>query len=373
MWVGRTSSAEPRRGRRPRPPPPVIPPRAVPEVPHGGLPPGAERGSARRLVDLSLSVNPYGPPPFLAVALRRARRESGHYPDRRQTELTSRVADRLGVRPEEVLLAGSASELLRSAISAFGTRREVVLPAHTYEEYGRVARSVGARVRPVPMPGLCLDPDAFADAVPRNGLAVLANPGTPEGRYLPPSAIARVVSSAEHRRALLVVDESYLPFVRRAASAGRSSDSVLVVFSWSKTLGTPGLPVGHAVGAPPVLAALRTHLLPWTVTAAAHQIGGEALAADDWVERTLARVRSTADVARARVRSTSDAHYFAIDVGNAARASAALAQRGYWVRDLTSMGLPRHIRFAVRRPTETARFLEELAALPRPRGRETGR
>ncbi len=333
-------------------------------MPHGGLPPDAAGGSRRVIVDLSLSVNPYGPPPFLGAALRRARRESGRYPDRHQTDLTLRVADRLKVGPEEVLLAGSASELLRAVITAFGAGRMVLLPEHTYEEYRRVARAVRGRIVTVPMPDLRLDPEAFAEAIPRHGLAVLANPGTPEGRYLPPSTIARLASSAARRRSLLVVDESYLPFVHRGISAGRANDAVLVVFSWSKTLGIPGLPVGHAVGAPPVLAALRAELLPWTVTADARQIGLAALAADDWVERTLARVRSTADATRLRLRSSSDAHYFAVDVGNAARATAALARRGYWVRDLTSMGLPGHVRFAVRRPRETARFLEALETMP---------
>lgn len=346
----------------------MLPTRRIPEVPHGGLPPGAGAAGAHAIVDLSLSVNPYGPPPFLAAALRRARREAGCYPDRHQVELTRRLAERLRVRPAEVLVAGSASELLRAAIIAFGAGRRVVLPAYTYEEYRRVARAAGARVTSVPMPGLRLDLDRFAGAVPSRGLAVLANPGTPDGRYLTVAEIAHITAAVERRNTLLVVDESYLPFVRGATSVGRASDAVLSVFSWSKTLGAPGLPLGHAVGAGPVLAALRAQLLPWTVDAAARQIGLAALTADAWVEGTLARVRSTADVARARLRSTSETHYFAVDVGNATDAAAAFARRGYWVRELTSMGLPRHIRFAVRRRAETGRFLDELEAWSRRRG-----
>ncbi len=363
MWVGPTSSASRRTRRAARSP--VLATRPVPEVAHGGRPPLEDGNASRRIVDLSLSVNPYGPPPFLGKALRRAALEADRYPDRHQVALTARLARRLRIGREETLVAGSASELLRAAIVAYGTRRRVALPFYAYEEYLRVARSMGAGVARVPMPGLRLDPARFARAIPTKGLAVLANPGTPDGHYLPPADMETIARAAERCGALLVVDESYLPFVRDAASIGRTSDSSLVVFSWSKTLGLPGLPLGHAVGSPTVLAGVRTQLLPWTVNAAARQVGLAALDADRWIARTLARVRATADTVRRRLDSESDTHYFTVDVGHAGRAVAALARRGYWVRDLTTMGLPRRLRFAVRRPEETTRFLEQLGPLLR--------
>ncbi len=364
MWVGRTSSTEgPRRPTRP--PRPAVATRSVPDVAHGGRAPPEAGRRPERGVDLSLSVNPYGPPPFLSGALRRAAAEADRYPDRRQSFLAARLARRLGVGREELVLAGSASELLRGAIVGFGAGRSVVLPEFTYGEYARAARSVGARIRKVPMPDLRLNPRRFAGAIPRRGVAVLANPGTPDGRYLTPDALDEVAGAAEERRALLVVDESYLPFVRGARSYTGRHDSALVVFSWSKVLGTPGLPLGHAVGSPSVVAALRAQLLPWSVHAAARQIGLAALSHDRWVATTLEQVRRTADRVRARLGSASDAHYFAVDVGRAAPATAALGRQGFWVRDLTSIGLPRHIRFAVRRPRETERFLRELERLGR--------
>ncbi len=364
MWGGRTSSTDRRRGI----PTPVVPTHRIPVVPHGGRPPEDDGPPRPPCVDLSLSVNPYGPPPFLRAALLRAAREADRYPDRRQSALSTRVARRLAVSGDELVLAGSASELLRCAIAGFGAGRTVLLPQFTYGEYRRVARSVGARVRTVAMPHLRLNARRFAAAIPRRGVAVLANPGTPDGRYLTPDALDEIAEAAERRRSLLVVDESYLPFVRDGVSFGRRSDAALVVFSWSKTLGTPGLPLGHALGAPSVIAAVRARLLPWSVDAVARQIGLAALDAERWVTATLERVRRTAEVARSQLGSASDAHYFAVDVGHAARATASLARRGFYVRDLTALGLGRHIRFAVRRPQETRRFLRELERLGGPGG-----
>lgn len=311
-------------------------------------------------------MNPYGPPPFLGSALRRAATEANRYPDRQQSLLTARVAQRLHVPHGAIRLAGSASELLRAAIVAFGAGRSVIVPEFTYSEYRRVAASVGARVTAVTMPDLRLSPRRFAGAIPRRSVAVLANPGTPDGRYFTSDAIDEIAEAAARRESLLVVDESYLPFVRGARSYAGRHDSALVVFSWSKVLGTPGLPLGHAIGRPSVIAAIDTQLLPWSVNAVGHQIGLHALRADRWIETTLERVRRTAERTRARIGSASDAHYFAVDVHDAARVTAALGRRGYWVRDLSSIGLRHHIRFAVRRPSETARFLDVLERLGRP-------
>jgi histidinol-phosphate aminotransferase len=313
------------------------------------------------MVDLSLSTNPYGPPPFLDTAWRRARGETGRYPDRRQDELSGEIARHLGFSRKEIVVAGSASELLRCAVAAYGARRSVVLPQYTYEEYGRAALGVSARVHRVAMPGLRLDPDRLAEAVRPTSLVVLASPGTPDGRFLAAPRLRPLIDAVERRRSLLLVDESYLPFVQQRATLAGSSENVLVVFSWSKVLGTPGIPLGHAVGPPPVLEAVRTQLLPWSVGPLARHLGLLALENERWLSTTLQRVRDRATRVRAQLGSDSDTHYFPVNVGSARGAARDFARLGFWVRDLSSMGLPHHIRFAVRRERETKRFLTVLS------------
>lgn len=348
---------------KPMVPRPAVDPRIVPDVPHGGMAPGSARtpGGAR-WVDLSLSTNPYGPPPFLAEAWTRARSEVAAYPDRTQSVLSERIAEAEGVDASHALVAGSASELIRCLIAAFGPRRDVIVPQYTYEEYRRVAISVGGRVRPVGMPGVWLSPEEMADRVTPGALVVLANPGTPNGQFLSPRGLSPLVERVTRQRALLAVDESYRPFLDGPARGLDAGPNVVTLFSWSKVLGTPGIPLGHAVGSPEVLAALRSQLLPWSVGPVARHLVLLALEAPGWQSRTLARVRHTAQLVRRRLRSRSRTNYFPVSVGSAAGAAAFLWARGFRVRELTSMGLPGHIRFAVRRPAETQRFLGVLDA-----------
>ncbi len=314
-------------------------------------------------MDLSLSTNPYGPPPYLANALARGRREVAAYPDRSQAELTRRLAENLRLDPHEVLVGGSASELLRAAIAAFGTRRRVIVPEFTYGEYRRVAASVGATLEPVPMPRLRLDPSAFAARARSGSLFVLPNPGTPNGQYLAPRELSPVVEAAERSGSLLLVDESYLPFVSEGSSVAGSSPNVLTVFSWSKVLGTPGLPLGHAVAPDSVLRGLRVHTLPWNVGPFARHLGLLALERPAWTRKTLERVHRTAEVVRRRLGSASRTHFFTVRARSASALAGRLAARGFRVRDLSSMGLEHRVRFAVRRPPETLQFLAALDEL----------
>lgn len=340
----------------------TVDPRRIPSVPHGGMPPpDPDRSSSRSPgVDLSLSVNPYGPPPYLREAVSRALLEVTHYPDREQRRLTAGLARALSVPEERLLVAGSASELIRATVAAYGPRRSLVLPQYTYEEYARTGASVGSRTRRVRMPDLHLDSERLAAAVSARALVMITNPATPTGEYTPTDSLAPVWEAAERKGALLVVDESYLPFVAGGESSAGRSPNLLTIASWSKTLGVPGLPLGHAIGDAPVLDGLRSQILPWNVGPFARHLGLLALERPAWARRTLRRVQRTAARTRRELRNASAANYFCVPVGDARSAAAALGREGFRVRDLTSLGLPQHIRFAVADDATTERFLSVL-------------
>lgn len=365
MRDGGTGSS-PLRGRGPTP---VVDPDRIPVVEHGGAPPGRR---AAPFLDLSLSTNPYGPPPYFPLVLERGRREVDAYPDRFQGELTRQLESSLRLDPGTVLPAGSASELLRIAIGAYGPGRRVLLGPHTYGEFRRIASSVGSTPVEGPMPGGWVMPVHWAELVRQRSLVVLANPGTPSGQYLTPRQLSPIVEAAARTRSLVLVDESYLPFVRRGQSIAGRSDNVVTVFSWSKVLGTPGLPLGHAVGPRDVIRALRAHILPWSVGPFAKHLGLLALERPAWTRTTVARVSRTAVRVRTRLRSRSRTNYFMVRSRSGPELAGRLAARGFRVRDLTQLGLPQYVRFAVRRETETQAFLSALEDVRGVQSREGG-
>ncbi len=363
MWVGRSSSErKPKRAVPDWVPEPVIDPDIIPEASHGGVSP--ER-STEGLIDLSLSTNPFGPPPYLESALEDARAEATRYPDRPQKDLAEQIGSRLGLDPEEVIVGGSASELLRAAITAFGMGRSVLLPRFTYEEYNRVAMLARARVGRVPMPGFAFSVLAATKMIREESMVVLPNPGTPFGHCLGKRELQALVEAAEERHAIVLVDESYLPFVEDGESAAGLSPSVVTVFSWSKVLGTPGMPFGHATGHPAVLRGIRTQLLPWSVGAVGRHLALRTLENEKWVRESLEKTRRLSAEVRKRLHATTQANYFAVESVSARKLTQDLRTRGFAVRDLTPLGLPRHVRFGLRDRETTFRFLDVLKSLTR--------
>ncbi len=332
----------------------------VPEASHGGISPRKRRPG---MTDFSLSTNPYGPPPFLEAALERARKEATQYPDRNPRDLGERIESELDLDAGEVLTAGSASELLRAAILAYGMNRSVLMPRFTYEEYARIATLGRSRIVRVPMPSYGLRAETLARMVSEESLVVFPNPGTPFAHYLGRKPLLTILAAVEKKHAIAVVDESYLPFVERGESAAGLSPSVVTVFSWSKALGIPGFPFGHATGHPAVLRGIRTQLLPWSVGPVARHVALAALEHEHWVTSTLKRVRSLQVEVRKRLHASTQANYFAIRCGSARKLTQQMFERGLVVRDLTALDLPGHVRFGVRTRYETLRLLEALEEL----------
>lgn len=286
--------------------------------------------------------------------------EVAAYPDRAQAELVDRLSERLRLLPREIMIGGSASDLLRAVFAAYAPGRKVLLPAHTYEEYRHLALACRGEPVSVPMPDLRLPVDRLVSDMPRGGMVVLAHPAAPTGEHLGATKLAPLVEAAERRRALLVLDESYLPFVPGGRSVAGQSSCLLTVFSWSKMLGCPGLPLAHAVGDPQVLEAMRVQTLPWSTGPFARHLGLLTLDHEKWVVESLSRVERTASKVRAALGSSSATHYFTVQVVSASECARRLRARGFAVRDLTSMGLPGHVRFSVRKEAPTLQFLRAL-------------
>jgi cobalamin biosynthetic protein CobC len=71
--------------------------------------------------------------------------------------------------------------------------------------------------------------------------------------------------------------------------------NVVVLRSFGKLFGLPGLRLGFALAAPPLAARLRATLGPWAVSGPALAAGTQALADTVWTERTRRRLDEAAD------------------------------------------------------------------------------
>lgn len=338
---------------------------------HGGLT-DAERETfgARGIepVDLSASLNPYGPHPAVLAAAQRA--PFHQYPSVSAAPLVQRYAQEHGVAVSQVIAGNGSSELIYLVARAFGAAGgTAVIMGPTFGEYSAAAAAAGmavAEVRAMPEDGFIANLDAVLaeTARLRPRLVFVCTPNNPTGRALPDGAIETLTAAVATCGGRLLVDEAYVDF---AACAGAlPSTARLVLRSLTKLHAIPGLRLGFLLGMPGDVDAVRRQQPPWAVSAPALAAGLQALrerafAADSIKRVTATRGRLVEHLREAGLAVTpSEANFVLVNVGDGVAFRDRMLDRGFAVRDCKSFGLPGHVRIAIPREDQLGRLLSAM-------------
>lgn len=312
---------------------------------HGGDLSAASRSFGRAesdWLDLSTGINPRPWP--LAGAERTALAGLSRLPSPAALDALFAAA-RYAYRVPAALavVAAPGTEVLIRLLPAIVAGRTLLLDT-SYRSYGEAWRNA---------PGAALAPACLAEiAADPAGNVVVVNPNNPDGRRLPPEDLLRLARS--RRGGIVVVDEAYADTEDDASIVPHLApdDPVLVLKSFGKFFGLPGLRLGFAVGAPDRVASLAARLGDWPVSAPALAVGTQALADADWqgaARRWLAGQsdRLAAVLREAGLASAGGCRLFRLaGCEDAAALHQRLARAGIWTRlfddrpGLLRIGLP---------------------------------
>lgn len=298
---------------------------APPSVAHGG-----RLDAARRLypeapqpwIDLSTGVNPRAYPlPRLADEV------FTRLPDDDAFAALDSVARKAYGAPVGVdIVAGAGVQAFIQMLPRVFPARRVAILGFTYAEHAACWAASGAQV----------DMVEALDALANAEVGVIVNPNNPDGRVIEPAQILTTAGQMAQRDRLLIVDESFMDFTPERSVAGFVDDQSLIVLrSFGKAYGHPGLRLGFALCSRRRAAKLRTALGPWAVSGPALAIGARALADDAW--RTSAAHASVQDAARLDALLTQAG--FQIAGGTTLFRLAAHPQADRWRSHLASRGL----------------------------------
>ncbi|ASA77502.1 aminotransferase class I/II-fold pyridoxal phosphate-dependent enzyme [Thermococcus sp. 5-4] len=307
-------------------------------------------GGAREegLLDFSASLNPY-PPEWLDETFERAKELSNRYPyyERLEEELAELVGESLTVT------AGITEALYLIGILALRGRK-VVIARHTYGEYERVARIFGARVINGPN-----NPEKLAELVERNSLVFFCNPNNPDGRFYSVEELKPLLDAVEDRKALLVLDEAFMDFVRNPESP--KGENIVKLRTFTKSYGLPGIRVGYVLGFEDAFKSVK---MPWSIGSLGYAFL-EFLIKDGFehLRKTMPLIWREKERIERELDVRSDANFFIKHVDDAGEFVKAMKKRGILVRDCTSFGLPEYVRFSVRKPEENSILIEAFREL----------
>ncbi len=263
-------------------------------------------------IDLSTGVNPWPwpAPPLSSDALRRLPSEEG------LAALSAAAARAFGAM--RALSVPGAQAAIRH-LPFCAPPGDVAIVSPTYNEHAPAWEAAGRRVRRVEEP----EPA---------GVLVVTNPNNPDGRSWRPEALLAVDCG------LLVVDESFVDPTPELSLG--SHEHVVVLRSFGKFYGLPGLRLGFALGPAELLDRLEAWLGPWPVSGPALEIGARAYRDGAWTAEMRIRLGQAAarlDEALAargyELLGGTPLFRFVAGEGGAAR----FARQGLWVRSFPDM------------------------------------
>ena len=229
-------------------------------------------------VKLNTNESPFPPSPRALARLAEASATLNFYPDPDGSELTAKVAELCGVRPDEVLLTCGSDEALSFIFMAFcDASRPAAFPDITYSFYEVLAGLNGVPFETVP-----LNADlSLRERVswPSGRTLFLANPNSPTGLALSRAEAERVVQGNPDD--IIVIDEAYVDFgTESCAPLIHTYDNLLVVQTFSKSRSLAGARLGFCLGSEPLIRDLKTiknSIAPYNLSAATLAAGLGAL------------------------------------------------------------------------------------------------
>jgi len=333
------------------------------------------------VIDFSANLNPFGPPAEIMEAINQGHYQLSqiisHYPDSQTTHLRRCLAQKLGVKVDNILVGNGCTELIRlAALAYFSKGDQVLIIEPTFGEYQVACQIAGAsivRQRLSAENAFQLNVDDTIQLIQSlrakqsnlKGIFI-ANPNNPTGRYLPQTEFEKVLHASHD--CLVILDEAYVNFVDSAWSSLDMTEgsNLLVLRSMTKDYAMAGLRLGYAAAREEIIANLRRICPPWNVNALAQKAGISAIANKEYLRRCQVELKEAKDylvVELSRLGFSpvpSEANFFLVEVGDAAEFRHKLLRRKILVRDCTSFGLPGYVRIAPRTLPECQRLVTAI-------------
>jgi histidinol-phosphate aminotransferase len=327
-----------------------------------------------RVIKLASNENPLGPSPRVIETLNRSNLELNMYPDYEGWYLRGALAEKLGVRREQVVLGAGSAEIMRLIADAYLERGDESLVNDVcFTLYGNVTRIAGATPVEVPLDDeLQVDLERMLAAVtPQTKVVFLASPNNPTGRLVPWPDLARFVEALP-ARVLCVLDLAYWEYIELGADEDplkllRDHPNLVLLRTFSKVYGLAGLRVGYAVAHPEVTQWLDRVRIPFNTSTAAQVAARVALEDQEHIARSVALNRTARALLVEGLSALgfppvpSEANFLLVDFGvDAEVLFQRLLRRGIIVRPMRHPRLRDCQRIATGTEEQTQALLDAL-------------
>lgn len=241
-----------------------------------------------RIVDFSANINPLGPPPSVAKAIKRSISAVRRYPEE-NGELEESLARYIKVKPSNVLPGNGSAEIIHLLVGFLKPRRVMII-APTFTEYERAAIINECEIEHLTLSDSFLfDTAKICEAAARSDLVFICNPNNPTGSLITREEILAIRQSSP--RAYFAIDEAFMDFLpdEEGYSVIKDAlidDRLLVIRSLGKFFSLAGLRIGYLVAQSELVALLNRRRIPWSVNGLASTAAVAAMSDKKFIKRS---------------------------------------------------------------------------------------
>ncbi|MFF2482174.1 histidinol-phosphate transaminase [Paenibacillus sp. NPDC058071] len=324
------------------------------------------------VVKLASNENPFGSSELAKAAAIRELEQVHLYPDGASVELTAVLADKLGVKPEQLIFGtGSSDIILMLARAFFAPGDETVMADETFSQYKHNAEIENARIVEVPLKDGKHDlPAMLAQITDKTKIVWVCNPNNPTGTIVNEEELTAFLDKVP-AHVLVVLDEAYCEFVEQADFPDgvrllEKYRNLVVLRTFSKIYGLSSLRIGYGVGHPDVIRYINQVREPFNTTRMAQAAAKASLSDEDFIAHCRKENRAgidymTGEFDRLGLRYfPAYGNFIMVDVERPSpEVFDALLRKGIIVRSRWTH-YPSHIRVSVGTREQNEKFIEAL-------------
>lgn len=325
------------------------------------------------IVKLASNENSLGPSPLAMRAMKRAACQMHRYPDSSAHLLRRALSKKLGVKPEQLLIANGGNEIIEFIGHVFlGPDVDMVIADRAFAIYRLIADMFRAHTISVPMKDYTHDLDAMLAAItPKTRVVFIANPNNPTGTMVDGEALDRFMNRVpEH--VVVALDEAYvelLPENKQPDSLKyvREGRKIVVFRTFSKTYGLAGLRIAYAVAPEEGIQLMHRVRQAFNFNSMALVAAEAALKDEAFVRKTRRMIQAGQKLFVEQLKRMgigyvpSVTNFMLVEVGQARARFHELQKQKVIVRPMDGYGLPDHVRITVGTREENEHCLRALA------------
>ena len=291
-------------------------------------------------------------------------------------ELRAGLAQRFGVKPEQLIFGNGSNEMLLNTFLVFGGHgRTTLLFQPTYSMHARLTQIAG---------GASVDENVGLpyDVTMKGALAAMertkphivcfTTPNNPTGNLIDEAIILAVAE--RFPETLVLVDEAYSDFAGNTVVPQIATHpNIVVTKTFSKVRAAAGLRLGILIVDPRVADIFRAVQLPYNVSPLTTVVGGKLARRDDDLKRRIAECATGRDRVYAALRrapgvepfpSVTNFILFRLKDRTPADVHAKFLEHSVLIRDVSGWpGCDRCLRVSIGTPAENDRVIAAIDAV----------